>query len=295
MKKKHNEIMDQIKTDAELEIEQIEKKNQADITKIIDLSMKSKADLTLTKNKNTDLENEIDTLDRDKMDKQQLLNAQRQKNIALKEESQRRAEEIKEKDQLIGEKEKHIYRLKKKTQELEKFKFVLDYKIKELKREIAPKEAEITKLKVLTKQMDDQLKNFNRMNAQMGIIVEDLKDNQDAMSLMIAKNRTKIRANEILKKDFKDDVYDTVQYIDHFLSLQQRVTNMFEKYVPSKDVKTVEIDNDIKKEYENQKTYLKNSVTSLQKKKNKDKEIHEQSNLKVMEENMKLITQINTL
>jgi prefoldin subunit 5 len=40
--------------------------------------------------------------------------------------------------------------LKKNTQELEKFKFVLDYKIKELKREIAPKEAEITKLKEKT-------------------------------------------------------------------------------------------------------------------------------------------------
>jgi hypothetical protein len=30
--------------------------------------------------------------------------------------------------------------LKKKTQELEKFKYVLDYKIKELKKDIAPRE-----------------------------------------------------------------------------------------------------------------------------------------------------------
>jgi hypothetical protein len=33
-----------------------------------------------------------------------------------------------------------INELKKKTQELEKFKFVLDYKIKELKRDIGPRE-----------------------------------------------------------------------------------------------------------------------------------------------------------
>jgi hypothetical protein len=65
--------------------------------------------------------------------------------------------------------------LKKKTQELEKFKFVLDYKIKELKREIAPKEQEITKLKELTQQMDSSLKKFNSLNAKMGIIVDDLK------------------------------------------------------------------------------------------------------------------------
>jgi len=65
--------------------------------------------------------------------------------------------------------------LKKKTQELEKFKFVLDYKIKELKREIAPQEQEITKLKELTQQMDSSLKKFNSLNAKMGIIVDDLK------------------------------------------------------------------------------------------------------------------------
>jgi len=46
--------------------------------------------------------------------------------------------------------EKRIYDLKKKNQELEKFKFVLDYKIKELKKQIEPKEKEI-------KQMKDQI------------------------------------------------------------------------------------------------------------------------------------------
>jgi len=40
-----------------------------------------------------------------------------------------------DKDTTIGKLEKKIYSLKKKTQELEKFKFVLDYKIKELKRD----------------------------------------------------------------------------------------------------------------------------------------------------------------
>lgn len=33
--------------------------------------------------------------------------------------------------------------MKKKNQELEKFKFVLDYKIKELKRQIEPREQDI--------------------------------------------------------------------------------------------------------------------------------------------------------
>jgi peptidoglycan hydrolase CwlO-like protein len=52
-------------------------------------------------------------------------------------------QEIKERDGTISEKEKRIYDLKKKNQELEKFKFVLDHKIKELKQQIEPKDDEI--------------------------------------------------------------------------------------------------------------------------------------------------------
>ena len=37
--------------------------------------------------------------------------------------------------------------MKKKNQELEKFKFVLDYKIKELKKQIEPREMDIKNMK----------------------------------------------------------------------------------------------------------------------------------------------------
>jgi len=43
--------------------------------------------------------------------------------------------------------EKRIYDLKKKNQELEKFKFVLDYKIKELKEQIEPREKDIKQMR----------------------------------------------------------------------------------------------------------------------------------------------------
>ena len=55
--------------------------------------------------------------------------------------------ELRERDSTIQDKDQKINELRKKTQELEKFKFVLDYKIKELKREIGPREARIQLLK----------------------------------------------------------------------------------------------------------------------------------------------------
>jgi len=43
--------------------------------------------------------------------------------------------------------QKQIYELKRDNQELEKFKFVLDHQIKELKRQIEPRENEIAESK----------------------------------------------------------------------------------------------------------------------------------------------------
>ena len=54
--------------------------------------------------------------------------------------------EIQEREDTLMEKEKRISDLRKKNQELEKFKFVLDFKIVELRNEIEPKEHDIIKL-----------------------------------------------------------------------------------------------------------------------------------------------------
>ena len=152
-----------------------------------------------------------------------------------------------DKDTTIGELEKKIYSLKKKTQELEKFKFVLDYKIKELKRDIAPRGLEITKLKKETNDMDD------------------LRTRQEHMGDLIKKNKAKIRQNDNFNKGFKNAIYWVVQYIDDFDQLKWAVNKNLYPYVKDQEMKNVEIDPDIKKEYENQRKYLENSQASLKK------------------------------
>lgn len=206
---------------------------------------------------------------------------------------------------MIGDREKKIYQLKKKTQELEKFKFVLDYKIKELKRDIAPREMEITRLKKETNEMDKNLKHYNKINANLGYIVDDLRTRQEHMQELIKKNRSKIRANDIFIKGFTNAVYRTVQFIDDFDQLKRAVNENLYPYVKDQEIKNVEIDPDIKKEYENQKRYLENSVNSLKKRLEKETQIHKevtpysitnvQDNNNIMKENMELINQIAEL
>ncbi len=82
--------------------------------------------------------------------------------------------ELAERETTIRDKDSKIRDLYKKTQELEKFKFVLDYKIKELKREIGPRETLIQELNEQTTKMRQEEKFFSRMKDNLNLIRKDL-------------------------------------------------------------------------------------------------------------------------
>jgi len=90
------------------------------------------------------------------------------------------------------------------------------------------------------------------------------------MQDLIKKNRTKIRANDQFIKGFKNATYWVVQYIDDFDQLKRVVNENLYQYVKDQEMKNVEIDPDIKKEYENQRRYLENSKNSLKKRLDKE-------------------------
>lgn len=291
----NEEILKQIQQDAEDEEKEIDSKNAQNVKQVDEMSLKSKAELQLTNTKLQDLSTEIDQLKRQAMDKDAQLRKQKKEEDGYKEDIRQKSHLIYDKDNMIGDKEKKIYGLKKKTQELEKFKFVLDYKIKELKRDIAPRGMEITRLKKETNDMDKNLRHYNKINANLGYIVDELRTRQEHMQDLIKKNRAKIRSNDIFIKGFKNAVYWVVQYIDDFDKLKRIVNEHLYPYVRSQPMKNAEIDPDIKKEYENQKRYLDNSKNSLKKRLEKEQQIHKQDNMNIMRENITLIRMITEL
>jgi len=72
---------------------------------------------------------------------------------------------------------------------------VLDYKIRELKRDIGPREDEIARLKEQTNEMEKELKHLESVNEKLGILVENLRLRQDGMQTEINKQRDKLRIN----------------------------------------------------------------------------------------------------
>ena len=64
---------------------------------------------------------------------------------------------------------------------MEKFKFVLDYKIKELKRDIGPREEEIAKMREQIANMNNEIIHFKGTNDNMNLIVKDLVSKRNGM------------------------------------------------------------------------------------------------------------------
>ena len=140
--------------------------------------------------------------------------------------------------------------MKKKTQDLEKFKFVLDFKIKQLKEEITPMQNEILSLKEKTKDMDNELKRFNKTNANLGYIVDELRTKQNEIQQLISKYKTKIRKNKFLQNSQMVDVYEVLQHQMDPEMLRRSVNANLFKYIENNEQKDVEIDGEIKKEFE---------------------------------------------
>ena len=82
--------------------------------------------------------------------------------------------------------------MKKKNQELEKFKFVLDYKIKEQKKMVEPREMEIKDLKEEKTKMESELERFNKHNDQLELTNKEKDAKLDATHKELKEERGKV-------------------------------------------------------------------------------------------------------
>ena len=87
--------------------------------------------------------------------------------------------DMKDKDRKIAEAERAIAELKKDNQELEKFKFVLDFQIKQLKRQIEPREAEIEAIKQHIDGIDHKLERDHGSNKAVNLHIRQLKQHNE--------------------------------------------------------------------------------------------------------------------
>jgi cilia- and flagella-associated protein 57 len=121
--------------------------------------------------------------------------------------------EIQQRDVTISEDEQKMNELKNRNQELEKFKFVLDYKIKELKSQIDPRNASIAAMKSKVFALDESLESFHKKNKDLQTEYAALEIKQKELQIEVGaatKRRTDL---ETLIKRITNHVHETTQFI----------------------------------------------------------------------------------
>ena len=288
----------QIEEDADREIEELKEKYEAQVNREREISLRLKGDNTLMRKKTKQMQHEIAA---HQDDIKSLFENEKElrKVISLNEKDIRgQRQEIKERDETIGDKEKRIFDLKRKNQELEKFKFVLDYKIKELKKQIEPKMEQIAAMKEQINKMDQELERYHKNNSNLELTISDLKLKLGGVQRELKAQRNRTKDAELYIARFKTEVHDVVQSIQDPHALKDGTKNLYHKYCQQGeggDSMAVEEDADVASEYARQRDYLEKTVNSLKRKLSKDTERHRVESMRIMQENVALIKEINEL
>lgn len=289
-----NETKEQLEDDIDKEVEQLKEKYDAKLATERDATLRLKGENGIMRKKFKALQKDIDDQTeniRTMYEKEEHLMLHI-KN--LEERINSHKNEIKERDKTIGENERAIYGLKKDNQELEKFKFVLDYQIKELKRQIEPRENEIADMKDAVMRMDANLELFHKENGSLKQEVLDLRDKLAVKMQAIRRQRQLYRQTQAELSALANDIHELVAFIQDPLTLKDAVKKCYQTHVTEK-IQAAEVDPDVSKEYKRQKAYLDKSVDVLKKKLSRDLLSRRNDNMRLMQENVALIKEINKL
>lgn len=202
---------------------------------------------------------------------------------------QEKEEIVKDIQKRISEVEMKIIEGKKRNQYLEKCKFVLDYKIKELKKEMGPIEKAIEDLKKKTKQLENSLEKFNR---EHDIINKKLVDFGDLQTKMVELNFEERKEQNDIRL-FKNSIFNMLSDIDDYDKLREGFAKL--KLLFLKDYKPDIQDMDLDAEFFNQKDNMVKNVDELSTNLKILKNKHTDNLSSNRQNNSKLIEKINRL
>ena len=89
----------------------------------------------------------------------------------------------------------------------------MDYKIKELKKQIEPREKEIMGMTQQIKEMDDELEQYHSQKTIMELAIHDLKLKLRALEKEKLKEKERNQDLDSYIRKFRRDLYNTVQLI----------------------------------------------------------------------------------
>ncbi|KAL0279051.1 UNVERIFIED_CONTAM: hypothetical protein PYX00_000691 [Menopon gallinae] len=292
-RKDHDEMTRQIEDDNDREIQALRKGYEEGLAFEKESNIRLRGEAGVMKKKYLSAQKEISAIHMEII----FLESEQQKfkvsTRNLEKEISDLKKEVNERDSTIQDKERKIYDLKRRDQELERFKFVLNYKIKDLKNQIEPRDKEIREKKERISSMELELENLLKINSSLDINLTFMRDklNQTFNSVRVYEKKY----HRIMKtiKNVKIDIYNVSEHIQDFKLLQKGVAEMFHKYV-SQDEYAFGRKNEeeCQAEFTRQREYLERIVHELRRQVEKQREVHYGENMDFIEMNWAVMSEI---
>ena len=217
---------------------------------------------------------------------------------SLERDIQSHKKEIREREETITDKEKRIFDLKKKNQELEKFRFVLDYKIRELKLQIAPREQETAALRRQSEEMALELDQYHKSGQSLELMLNELRLKADGLRKELKIQEERVDANTNLTEKFRRDLRETWESSGDPVAFKARVVKLYRVYV-QEDVSgaggSVGDSSDPQEVYNRDREQLERSLESLRRALKTDALAHKRDLGKMMREAVILTGELNSL
>ena len=83
--------------------------------------------------------------------------------------------------------------------------------------------------------MQQEVQHFSRVNNNLLLIVEDLRMRQSGLVKEKESLQKNINQQECDRKEFVDDVYDTLLQIEDYKKLKKGMVRLYKKYVLEED------------------------------------------------------------
>ncbi|XP_053172243.1 cilia- and flagella-associated protein 57 [Scomber japonicus] len=277
--------------------------------KIHDLQMKYEKKLHTEKGTNTSLKEETGIMTQKFYSLQRQINERCTDINQLKQERQRLLGLIRSlesdiealKRQISGhektnqDKDRTISGLKRKNQELEKLKFVLEFQLNEVKKLTEPQQDNINGKKERIHQLEEELVQMDKSNTQLKLVVSDLKLKLRTRDKEMSKEMQKVKDMETHLQRLRSDLHNCAGFIQEPKKLKDSVQMIYAQYVKTDVVETSSVDEEIQRTFRRQREHLDKTIASLKTRLAKSAEEHEKVYVKLMKENVTLITEINEL
>ena len=164
---------------------------------------------------------------------------------------------------------------------------------KELKRQIEPREAEISTMKGKVKDMDGELERYHASNAQLDNMIGTLRTKIDASQKSILKGRRVIGDQQSLIRRFKAELHCCADDIQDPVKLKKGVETLYAKHAQYVEADSGEgVDKGVREEFARLEDNLKRMLADLQENYRRDADERAAENMRQMTNNMALIREI---